>query len=140
MTSAGYSTRSLAEKLGLKAGMQVAFLHAPEGYFALLGPIFETLAIVPQAQGSLDFVHYFSTSRAAYTDDFPALKASLAQNGMLWVSWPKKAAKVPTDLDENVIRDIGLAGGLVDVKVAAIDATWSGLKFVYRVVDRTPQP
>ena len=90
--------------------------------------------------GQLDMVHTFETSRTALEGRFPELKKSLAGNGMLWVSWPKRAAKIKTDLDENTIREIGLRNGLVDVKVCAVDETWSGLKFVYRVEDRGTVP
>jgi len=83
-----------------------------------------------------DFIHYFAEARDDLEDIFPRLKESLAQTGMLWISW-RKGAKTADRLNENVIREIGLANGLVDVKVAAVDETWSGLKFVRRVKDRT---
>lgn len=132
----GYSSRTLVDKLGIKTGQRVALLNAPADYGALLGPL---PTGVMEAQGlttGLDFVHFFTTSRAELLATFPDLKAAIATNGMIWVSWPKKAAKVATDLDENIVREIGLTIGLVDVKVAAIDLVWSGLKFVYRKVDR----
>lgn len=127
----GYSKRSLADKLGIKAGMRAAVLNAPDGY-----PSLDGVQQVKLADGALDFIHLFTNSRAELEAALPALKAALAANGMLWISWYKKSAKLPTDLDENIVREIGLAIGLVDVKVAAVDERWSGLKFVYRVKDR----
>ena len=129
--SAGYSQRSLADKLGLKAGMRVVVIHAPEGY-----PALDEVEVVDLPAQALDFIHLFSKSRAELEAQFPKLKAALTPSGILWISWPKKAAKVETDLDETIVRERGLAIGLVDVKVAAVDAVWSGLKFVYRLKDR----
>ena len=83
-----------------------------------------------------DFVHAFYVHSSDYQADFDRLKAAIVKNGMIWISWYKKAAKMPTDITEDVVRDVALAGGLVDVKVAAIDAQWSGLKLVYRREDR----
>lgn len=134
--TAGYSQRSLVEKLGIKAGQRIALLHAPPAYADWLGPLPAGVSQVQTLATGLDFVHFFTTSRAELLAYFPDLKAAIVTNGMIWISWPKKAAKMATDLDENVVREIGLAIGLVDVKVAAIDPIWSGLKFVYRKADR----
>lgn len=89
-------------------------------------------------RGALDFIHFFTTSRAEFESKFVSLKSHLAKDGMLWVSWPKGGAKaaIPTDMNENIVREVALANGLVDVKVAAIDETWSGLKLMYRRKDR----
>ena len=133
---AGYSSRPLAQKLGIKAHQRIAVLQAPADYAALVAPLPEGVSQVADLAEGLDFVHFFTASHAELSDQFPRLKAAIRKNGMIWISWPKKAAKLPTDLDENIIRELGLALGLVDVKVAAIDPTWSGLKFVYRTVDR----
>jgi hypothetical protein len=132
---AGYSARSLSDKLGIKAGARIAFVGAPKGYDATLGK----LPPVTQAKtlrGPLDLIQVFVTNRADLVRRFPALKKALAIDGALWVSWPKKASGVATDVVEDVVREIGLAQGLVDVKVCAVDETWSGLKFVYRLADR----
>ena len=129
--SAGCSKRPLADKLGLKPGMRAAVLHPPDGY-----PSLDTVILVDPPAKPLDFIHLFTSRRAELESAFPTLKAALSANGLFWVSWPKKSAKVPTDLDEAFVREFGLANGLVDVKVAAIDAVWSGLKFVYRLKDR----
>jgi hypothetical protein len=129
--SAGYSKRPLAQKLGLKAGMRAHLIGAPDDY-----PMPEDVEWVEALEKPLDFIHYFVVKRDDLAKVFPDLKAALAPAGMLWISWLKKSAKTPTDLDENIIREIGLAEGLVDVKVAAVDERWSGLKFVYRLKDR----
>ncbi|MEO8607550.1 MAG: DUF3052 domain-containing protein [Chloroflexota bacterium] len=134
--SAGYSGTPLPKKLGLKNGQRIIILGAPDGYNAILGDVMDRLIVATSFTGLFDFIQLFSTERRVFETQFPMLKAALALDGMLWISWPKKASKIPTDLDENIIRDTGLANGLVDVKVAAIDERWSGLKFVYRVKDR----
>ena len=139
--SAGYSQRSLAQKLGIKAGWTIAVLNAPENYLELLAGLPDGVTICSELVCSelgsdLPLIHFFCTKQKELEASFPAMRAALLQNGMVWISWPKKSAKVPTDLDENIIRNLGLASGLVDVKVAAVDAVWSGLKFVIRVKDR----
>lgn len=133
---AGYSKRSLIDKLGLKPGFKICLLNTPAGYDQTLGEL-PPVTPVESLAGPLDFIHFFTREQAELEHRFPQLKEALAQTGMLWISWPKKAAKMETDLDENIIRELGLAHGLVDIKVAAIDETWSGLKFVYRKKDRT---
>ena len=134
--SAGYSGTPLVKKLGIKAGYRIAILNAPENYAETLGTLPEDVTLMDWLGESLDFIHFFTKDRAELEQEFPALKAALAMDGMLWVSWPKRAAKVPTNMTEDVVREIALANGLVDVKIAAIDAVWSGLKLVYRVKDR----
>jgi hypothetical protein len=134
--TAGYSGTPLIKKLGIKPGWRIGLIGAPEHYADLLGPLPAGVEIGPLAAGGFDFIQCFTTERQVLEREFPALKAALLPTGMLWVSWPKRAAKAPTDLDENIIRAVGLGNGLVDVKVAAIDEKWSGLKFVYRVKDR----
>ena len=126
---AGYSTKSLKDKLGIKDGAAVCIVKAPPGYLQALG-------VENSPQGPFAFIQLFAKSIAEVATAFPVLKHRMTVDGMLWVSWPKKASGAKTDLDENVIRGLGLAQGLVDVKVAAIDDTWSGLKFVYRLKDR----
>lgn len=135
MESAGYSGKSLVEKLGMKAGMSVALVNPPDSYFDLLDELPE-VDFVPSLTPSIDFIHFFTTESAEIERQFPLLKHALSLTGQLWISWPKGSSKVETDLNENIIRELGLAAGLVDVKVAAIDETWSALKFVYRVKDR----
>ena len=133
---AGYSKRSLVDKLGIKEGHRVAILGAPAGYAEILGELPPQVKPGKELRGEKDFLHFFTKSREELAQKFPALKSSLAQTGMLCISWPKVSSGIPTDLNENLIREIGLSNGLVDVKVCAIDEIWSGLKFVYRVKDR----
>jgi hypothetical protein len=135
MTS-GYSGKPLASKMGIKPGQRIIILNASEGYEATLGALPDGVERVYELDGTFDLIQYFVTERAAYERDFPLLRDALTTAGMLWVSWPKKAVKMMTDLDENLIRDIGLANGLVDMKVMAVDERWSGLKFVRRLKDR----
>ncbi len=135
--TAGYSSRPLVKKLGIKSGFRLALLRAPADYLELLGELPADATIDRELAGAdYDFVQAFYVWRADYEADFPRLKAAIRKSGMIWISWYKKAAKMPTDISEDVVRDVALAGGLVDVKVAAIDAQWSGLKLVYRRVDR----
>jgi len=133
---AGYSGTPLLKKLGIKAGFRVYVSEAPEEYYSWLAPLPEDVVVSERLSGELDFIHLFVKTNKAFQSQFVRGVDKLKKNGMLWVSWPKRASKVPTDLDENVIRDFGLEKGLVDVKVCAVDETWSGLKFVFRVRDR----
>jgi len=130
----GYSGTPLTKKLGIKSGMGLAIINQPDHYWELLGDLPD--AFVINGAPPFDFVHLFTAQRAELEGELPRLRGQMAQNGMIWVSWPKKAAKVPTDVTEDVVREIALAHGLVDVKVAAIDAVWSGLKLVIRVKER----
>jgi hypothetical protein len=131
---AGYSETPLAKKLGLAHEARLAVLHAPKEYGQLLPDFYPAMSHA--LNGNLDWVHAFYNSRKALEQEFVLLKQHLAPAGQLWISWPKKSSGVTSDLDENIVREIGLAVGLVDIKVAAIDSTWSGLKFVYRLKDR----
>jgi len=132
---AGYSGKPLVQKLGIKAGSTIAILGAPRGYARTLGKI-PSVGRRSTATGRLDFIQFFTKEKRELARRFAGLARALAPAGMLWISWPKKASGVATDLTEDVIRVIGLAHGLVDVKVAAVDDVWSGLKFVRRVTDR----
>jgi hypothetical protein len=119
--------------------MVITAVEAPRGYRGLLGPLPRGARIrtgMPRSRTPLELIHWFVTARRALTTKFPALERTLGPAGMLWISWPKGASDVATDLSENVVREIGLAHGLVDVKVCAVDATWSALKFVRRLEDR----
>ena len=135
--SAGYSKRSLVDKLGIRPGASVLFVGPPDGYDATLGQLPPGVKIRARATGAtVDFIQVFVSSRADLAKRLPGLKKALAKTGALWVSWPKKASKVPTDVTEDVVRELALALGLVDVKVCAVDDVWSGLKLVYRLKDR----
>ena len=137
MRTAGYSGKSLVEKLGIKAGMRVAIIGAPSGYRATLGALPDGVSVTATPRETLPFIHFFTKERSLLERRFPSLKRALAQDGALWVSWPKKSSAVTTDLTEDVVRAVALAGGLVDVKVCAVDNVWSGLKLVRRLKDRT---
>lgn len=128
---AGYSPTPLLQKLGLKPEHMTAFLHLPRE----LKNVFAGAAGGSTLAGKLDYIHLFAIKKNDLLHDFPTAKQHLKPDGILWISWPK-AGKLDTDLNENRIREMGLELGLVDVKVAAIDETWSGLKFVYRLKDR----
>jgi len=133
---AGYSGKPLVAKLGIKPGATIAILNAPRGYDRILGKMPRDVKRKIAAVGALDFVQFFTAEKRELERRFPVLERALAPAGMLWISWPKQASGVATDLTEDRIRAIGLAHGLVDVKVAAVDEVWSGLKFVRRVKDR----
>ena len=133
---AGYSKTPTWKKLGIKEGMRVIHLHAPENYAQILGKLPPGAVLADKLCKNISLLHYFAKDKNGLSNDFPKLKGALVPDGALWISWPKSESKVPTDLNENIVRDIGLRGGLVDVKVAAIDETWSALKFVYRLKDR----
>ncbi len=132
------SGKPLAAKLGLKAGERIIAVDAPPDYKRILGRLPTGARILRRPTSAAKLVHFFALSRRNLEERLPALAASLVQDGALWVSWPKKSSGVLTDLDENRVRAIGLEEGLVDAKVCAVDAIWSGLKFVYRLKNRTP--
>lgn len=134
---AGYSGTPLAKKLGFKPGFRCCVIGAPKTYLGALAPLPEGVVFVDEiSEDALDLIHIFTAERSELENLFPELKAGLKKNGMLWISWPKKSSRLTTDLAREDVREIGLAGGLVDTKVCAVDEIWSGLKFVYRVVDR----
>lgn len=131
-TSAGYSGTPLARKLGLKPGFVVHLADAPPGYLDLLAPLPSGLRFAPRPDGDVDLVHGFLTTRAALADLLAEARRSLPPDAALWVSWPKKASKVPSEVTEDTVRELALPMGFVDVKVCAVDAVWSGLKLVVR--------
>jgi hypothetical protein len=133
---AGYSKTPTWKKLGIREGMRVIHLHAPENYPQILGELPRGAILEDRLRKNASFIHYFTKVKSGLSRDFPKLKEALVPDGALWISWPKGASKVTTDVTENVVREIGLKGGLVDVKVCAVDETWSGLKFVFRLKDR----
>lgn len=132
---AGYSGTPLIKKLGIKEGFVCIAWQSPTGYFDWLSPIPTTTKFVKSAK-EIDFVHLFVKAKKTFEKEFKSHKKLMKKDAMMWISWPKKSSKIETDLDENIIRDFGLKNGLVDVKVCAVDETWSGLKFVYRLTDR----
>ena len=128
----GYSGTPLAKKLSLKGGQRVWWEGMPESVRAEIAAEGLALQLLTAPEPAIDAAHIFVTSRATLEDAVYRLLPLLAPAGFLWVSWPKKAAQVPTDITEDVIRDVALPTGLVDVKVCAVDATWSGLKLMIR--------
>ena len=133
---AGYSGTPLIKKLGIKEGHRVSFVNAPKGFRTELGKLPTNVVVKTRGQEQLDFVLVFTKSESSLRREFPILAEQLKPNGMLWVSWPKKSSKVETDLRFENVQRIGLDAGLVDVKICAINDTWSGLKFVFRLRDR----
>ncbi|HUS10647.1 MAG TPA: hypothetical protein VMZ30_09295 [Pyrinomonadaceae bacterium] len=134
---AGYSGTPLAKKLGFKEGFRAGFVNPPEAFQKELGTLPADVEIcVETLREPLDLIIFFTDSKQTLKREFPRLANKLARNGLLWVSWPKKSSGVITDLSDTIVRETGLAAGLVDVKVCAINDIWSGLKFVYRLIDR----
>jgi len=136
MKTAGYSGTPLEKKLGLKEGFVIKLINIPEYYFNLFQEL--PAGLVQQEDGTIekDFIHFFTKSTKVLESGLLKYIKEIKQNGMIWVSWPKKASKVPTDVTEDVIRNLALSMGLVDVKVCAVDKTWSGLKLVIPVKNR----
>ncbi len=135
--SSGYSKTPLAKKLGLKAGFKIHLFSAPDYYEELFDELPEGINYSNTLRGSdLDFIHAFFISKEVLNSNAKKLKEGLKQNGILWASWPKGTSKIKTDINREVIRSVFLDTGLVDIKVAAIDNDWSGLKFMNRLKDR----
>lgn len=132
----GHSGTPLPKKLGIKDGFHVSLIEAPSDVRAELKSALANCEIVSDGKGPLDFVLLFSKASSHLAKEFKRVARQLAPAGILWVGWPKKTSGVQTDLDGNVVRDVGLAAGLVDVKVCAVTDVWSGLKFVRRLKDR----
>jgi hypothetical protein len=129
---AGYSATPLAQKLGIKPGMIVVAIGPPPNYRKLLQPIPSGVNFATQPVGSSKFIHLFTTSRSELANQLSQLRQKIPEDAMVWVSWPKKSSGVPTDITEDVIRSLALPLGFVDIKVCAVDETWSGLKLMIR--------
>jgi hypothetical protein len=136
---AGYSGTPLPQKLGVKENSRLLLINAPEGFAASLGDLPEGATATNRLHQPIACTVVFVKTETELNQQFARIMPRLAPNGGLWIAWPKRAAKVATDLDENIVRRIGLRTGLVDNKVCAINEVWSGLRFVIRVKDR-PQP
>ena len=130
--TAGYSGTPLATKLGIKRGDVVAVVNDPDDFAALAAPLPADLTIRHSARGKANVVMLFTKRRAELERRIDGLGRMIFPDAMVWVCWPKKASRVPTDMTEDVVRDVALPRGLVDVKVCAVDQTWSGLKLVWR--------
>ena len=137
--TAGYSGTPLARKLGIREGHRVLLAGAPAGFDLGDLPALDLHAVEVQRRAGAtpyDVILAFTPDQRTLDRRFPALTPRLVSNGGLWIAWPKRSSGVPTDLDENLVRDVGLAAGMVDNKVCAVDETWSGLRFVVRLRDR----
>jgi hypothetical protein len=134
------SATPLHRKLGIREGAVVALLDAPEGFPGLLEPLPGGVELRRRARGPVDVAVLFVTSRARLARRFPAAARAIGAGGGVWVAWPKKTAGVPTDLDFAFVQQVGLDAGLVDNKVAAIDGTWTSVRFVVRLADRATWP
>ena len=129
---AGYSGTSLAKKLGIKEQARVVAVGAPTGYRQLLEPLPASVSFSSTVNRAIDVVHIFSTRKSDLSAALAAYRKKLDPQAAVWVSWPKKSAKIPTEITEDIVREVALPLGFVDVKVCAIDETWSGLKLVVR--------
>jgi hypothetical protein len=134
--TSGYSGTPLAKKLGIKEGYKIRIVNQPAYYFELFTGIPENITILTDKKIKKNLIHYFTKSAKNFHKDIISLRNEIEPDGMIWISWPKKASKVKTDITEDIIRDLALANGLVDIKVCAVDEIWSGLKFVIPVKDR----
>ncbi len=129
---AGYSATPLAAKLGIKPGDEVLLVAAPEGYRGLLEPLPDAVRFVRRLSGSTDLIHVFSSRKSDLKQALDTYRGAIKPTATVWVSWPKKSSKVPTDVTEDTVRELALPLGFVDVKVCAVDDVWSGLKLVIR--------
>lgn len=136
METAGYSGTPLAKKLGIKSGFHFCLINQPDYYFSLFNDMPDGIVLVKERKSRKDLVHYFTSHAKDLRKELPLLRNEIVPNGIIWISWPKKASKVTTDVTENLVRELALANGLVDIKVCAVDDTWSGLKLVIPVKDR----
>lgn len=134
--TAGYSNTPLAKKLGMKEGMTVVTVGAPENYFELLSPLPPDITITEKPQMDTDVLHLFTNTRDGLFRGLAGARGLIKQNGTIWVSWYKKTAKLPTEITEDTVREAAFPLGLVDVKVCALDEKWSGLKLVIRRENR----
>jgi hypothetical protein len=134
--TAGYSGTPLAKKLGIKEGMTVVAVDAPGHYAELLSPVPDGVEITEEKRAEVDIIHIFTNSRDGLFRGLAEARGLIKQDGAIWVSWYKKAAKLPTEITEDTVREAALPLGLVDVKVCAVDESWSGLKLVIRKENR----
>ena len=133
---AGTSGKPVSQKLGLKPGFRIFADNPPRPYRDIVGELPDGAKVATRATASLDMVHLFITEAAGLAGKLKLIRGRIAPDGMIWVSWPKKASGVTTDLSDVVVREVALPLGLVDVKVCAVDEVWSGLKFVIPVAQR----
>ncbi|MEO6327989.1 MAG: hypothetical protein ABIO55_03620 [Ginsengibacter sp.] len=130
MATAGYSGTPLEKKLGIKAGFKIRLINQPDYYFDLFTDMPENIKISSDKISKKNLIHYFTKQANDLQKNITIIKNEIEPNGIIWISWPKKASKIVTDLTGDIIRNIALANGLVDIKVCAVDEVWSGLKLV----------
>jgi hypothetical protein len=130
--AAGYSATPLAKKIGIRTGSRILVIGAPEGYIELLDPLPDSLQFVSRLSKFTDIVHIFTDQKAELQKALSAFRNKLKPGAMIWVSWPKRSSRVPTDITEDTVREVALPLGFVDVKVCAVTDVWSGLKLVVR--------
>ena len=133
---AGYSGTPLAKKLGIKSGFNIKLVNAPEYYLELFTDLPGNLNFKDAPNAKKDLIHFFTKQADEYFKTLPLLKNEIKPNGIIWVSWPKKASKIITDITEDIISNYAIKIGLVDIKICAVDEIWSGLKLVIPVKDR----
>lgn len=136
MATAGYSQTPLAKKLGIKSGFKIRLINQPDNYFSLFTDMPDDVEMLITKKIKKNMLHYFAKKAKDLQKDMLQLKTEIEPNGIIWISWPKKASKVPTDITEDLIRSLALGNGLVDIKVCAVDDIWSALKLVIPVKDR----
>lgn len=134
----GYSGTPLAKKLGIKSAFRIKLINAPKHYLQLFTDLPAELYFEDDEKPGKDLIHFFTIQRDELSVILPLLKTQIKPNGIIWISWPKKASKMSTDITEDIIRELAIKNGLVDIKVCAVDETWSGLKLVIPVKDRKP--
>src|SRR5262245_13885368 len=130
--AAGYSGTPLAKKLGIKSASEICLIGAPDGYIGLVEPLPEGVKITSRLSKGTDLVHIFTSSKSQLADALRSYRSKLKPDAVVWVSWPKKASKVPTDITQDTIRELALPLGFVDIKGCAVTEVWSGLKLVVR--------
>lgn len=135
MATAGYSSTPLAKKLGIKEGYKVKLINQPPYYFSLFTDM-PAIVLLTDGETKKDLIHYFATEAKDLQNDILKLRNEIEENGIIWVSWYKKSAKIPTNITESLVRELALKNGLVDIKVCAVDELWSGLKLVIPVRER----
>ena len=136
MKTSGYSGTPLVKKLGIKENFKIRIINQPDYYFDLFLDLPFTINPTSDNKIKKDFIHFFTTEKFELLKNLPKLKKEIELNGMIWISWPKKASNIKTDITEDVIREVAIKNGLVDVKVCAVDEIWSGLKLVIPLKDR----
>ena len=136
MTNTGYSGTPLARKLGIKEGFKIRLVNQQQYYFQLFDDFPENVSIKTDKKSKKNLIHYFTKEASELIENINSLKNEIELNGIIWISWPKEASKITTDITEDTVRNLALKNGLVDIKVCAVDQIWSGLKLVIPVKDR----